>query len=60
MNNIADVTMTGETTNNDFGTYVSSAGDLNGDGYSDVIVGAPDTHQIPEDTVYFLRRRFDE
>ncbi|MBL0108083.1 MAG: FG-GAP repeat protein [Ignavibacteria bacterium] len=40
MNNIADVTMTGETTNNDFGTYVSSAGDLNGDGYSDVIVGA--------------------
>ncbi|MBK6876053.1 MAG: FG-GAP repeat protein [Ignavibacteria bacterium] len=40
MNNIADVTMTGETTNNYFGSSVSSAGDVNGDGYSDVIVGA--------------------
>jgi len=40
MNNIADVTMTGETTNNFFGISVSAAGDLNGDGYSDVIVGA--------------------
>ena len=40
MNNIADVTMTGETTNNYFGFSVSSAGDVNGDGYSDVIAGA--------------------
>jgi hypothetical protein len=40
MNNIADVTMTGETTNNFFGISVSTAGDLNGDGYSDVIAGA--------------------
>ncbi|MBK8381376.1 MAG: FG-GAP repeat protein [Ignavibacteria bacterium] len=40
MNNIADVTMTGETTDNYFGNSVSSAGDVNGDGYSDVIVGA--------------------
>lgn len=41
MNNSADITMTGETTNDLFGYSVSSAGDVNGDGYSDVFVGAP-------------------
>jgi len=40
MDNIADVTMTGEAMGNDFGNSVSTAGDVNGDGYSDVIVGA--------------------
>jgi hypothetical protein len=40
MNTIPDVVMTGEATNSSFGISVSSAGDLNGDGYSDVIVGA--------------------
>ncbi|MBK8983700.1 MAG: FG-GAP repeat protein [Ignavibacteria bacterium] len=40
MDNAADVTMTGEATGNSFGWSVSSAGDVNGDGYSDVIVGA--------------------
>ena len=38
--NTADVIMTGEATSNYFGVSVSSAGDLNSDGYSDVIVGA--------------------
>jgi len=37
--NTIDVTMTGEGINNYFGISVSSAGDVNGDGYSDVIIG---------------------
>jgi hypothetical protein len=40
MDNIADVIMTGEAASDFFGTSVSTAGDVNGDGYSDVIVGA--------------------
>ena len=41
MNNVADFTMSGEALDNYFGHSVSSAGDVNGDGYSDVIIGAP-------------------
>lgn len=40
VNSIVDVVLTGEVTNNFFGYSVSSAGDVNGDGYSDVIAGA--------------------
>ncbi len=36
----AMTTLTGETTNNLFGYSVASAGDVNNDGYDDVIVGA--------------------
>jgi hypothetical protein len=34
-------TLSGETTDNAFGFAVGTAGDVNGDGYADVIVGAP-------------------
>jgi hypothetical protein len=40
MDNIADVVLTGEAAGDFFGSSVSTAGDVNGDGYSDVIVGA--------------------
>jgi hypothetical protein len=40
LNNIADVTLTGAAASDNFGYSVSTAGDVNGDGYADVIVGA--------------------
>ncbi|MFZ1320679.1 MAG: FG-GAP-like repeat-containing protein, partial [Ignavibacteria bacterium] len=40
MNSITDVTINGEATTNQFGWSVSSAGDVNGDGYSDLVIGA--------------------
>ncbi len=40
MNNSADVILTGVSSNDYFGISVSTAGDVNGDGYDDVIVGA--------------------
>ncbi|MCK6620087.1 MAG: FG-GAP repeat protein [Calditrichaceae bacterium] len=40
MNNIADVILSGEAGNERFGVSVASAGDVNNDGFSDVIVGA--------------------
>lgn len=36
-------TFNGSSTNSLFGGSIASAGDVNGDGYSDIIVGAPET-----------------
>ena len=41
MDSTADVTLTGEKNGDKFGYSVSSAGDMDGDGAPDVIVGAP-------------------
>jgi hypothetical protein len=40
MNNVADVTFFGEASTNNFGRAASAAGDLNQDGYADVVIGA--------------------
>ena len=38
--NTADILLTGHATNDQFGQAVGTAGDVNGDGFADVIVGA--------------------
>jgi len=40
MDNVADLTIAGKKEGERFGCSVSSAGDVNGDGYDDIIVGA--------------------
>ncbi|MEK9135491.1 MAG: FG-GAP-like repeat-containing protein, partial [Bacteroidota bacterium] len=46
MNNIADVTFFGQASNNNFGRAAAAAGDLNQDGYADVIIGAYANSQV--------------
>ena len=41
MDNSADLTLSGVAFDDKFGNSVSTTGDVNRDGYSDVIVGAP-------------------
>ncbi|MBE2255514.1 MAG: FG-GAP repeat protein [Ignavibacteria bacterium] len=41
MNNIADVVFSGLNAEDEFGFSISSIGDYNGDGFSDIIIGAP-------------------
>jgi hypothetical protein len=49
LNGIADVTMTGETDGDELGYSVSTAGDVNNDGFSDVIIGAPKKDVVSND-----------
>jgi hypothetical protein len=46
MDNIADIIFTGEASSDLFGMSVSSAGDVNRDGFSDVIVGANENSAV--------------
>jgi hypothetical protein len=50
---IPDLTLTGAAAGDNFGVSVSSAGDVNGDGYADVIVGAPGNFEAGWAFVYY-------
>jgi hypothetical protein len=44
----ADITITGESADDDFGWQVAPAGDVNGDGIQDVIIGAPSNDAVAD------------
>ena len=52
MDNLTDVVLDGCNTSDYFGISVSGAGDLNGDGYDDVVVGACGAMGVPNEAGY--------
>ena len=45
-------TVVSDETDDEFGSSAASAGDVNGDGYGDVIVGAPNYHRVGRAFLY--------
>ncbi|MBK6877813.1 MAG: FG-GAP repeat protein [Ignavibacteria bacterium] len=60
MDNVADVSMYGGAFLDYFEHLFQNAGDVNDDGYSDVIVGAYGYNSLNWKSLYFLRRSFNE
>ncbi len=52
MDNVTDVVLDGSQSSDFFGISVSGAGDLNGDGYDDVVVGASGAYGVPNEAGY--------
>lgn len=61
MDNFADVTLNGSSPDDNFGVSVAGVGDVNGDGYDDVAVGAADwnTNMTGRMEVFFGGRNMD-
>ena len=55
MNSVADVILTGISAGDYFGISVSDAGDMNGDGFDDVIVGAEGYNSIQGRAYIFFK-----
>ena len=54
MTNVPSLTFTGESANDHFGHLVASAGDLNGDGFSDIFIDSPNnTNNAGKAYIYF-------
>ncbi len=46
LNNIADLTLSGQHADDRFGSKLQNAGDVNGDGFNELLIGAPGFHSF--------------